>query len=94
VLGDLTEQDLIVTCPVGIDSLAGFGGSYEVKPLALELDLFSVSYEELFVASVVLDLPTLVDLVLGLVVDKDPRIPSSCEEAVEDNGKLGISKYF
>jgi hypothetical protein len=41
-----------------------------------------------------LDLSALIDLVLGLVVNEDPGIPSSLEEAIEQWLELWVSKHL
>jgi hypothetical protein len=92
VLGDLTEQDFIVVGTVDADALSRLGGSHKVKAFALELDLFSISYEEFFVTAIVLDLATIVDLVLGLIVNEDSSISRSIEEAIEEWLELLISE--
>jgi hypothetical protein len=92
VLGDLTEQDFIVVGAVGAHSLSWLRGSDKVKTFALELDLFSVSYEEFFVTSKVVDLSTVGYLVLGLIIDEDSSISSSIEEPIKDRLELLISE--
>ena len=94
MLGDLTEQNFVVVGTVHADSLSRLGGSHKVKTFALELDLFSISYEEFFVTAIVLNLSTISDLVLGLIVDEDSGISRSIEEAIEEWLELLISEYF
>lgn len=94
MLGDLTEKDFIVIGTVDADALSRLGGSHKVKTFALELDFFSIRDEEFFVTSIVLDLTTIVDLVLGLIVNEDSSISSSVEEAIEEWLELLISEYL
>jgi hypothetical protein len=66
-----------------VHSLSWFGSSDKVKPFTLKLDLFSISYKEFFVATIVLDLSSIIHLVLGLVVNENSSVSSSLKETIE-----------
>lgn len=94
VLGDLTEQDLVVILGVNVHGLARWGRPVEVDTLALKSLLFTICDIELLTAWVVNDFTRLCDLVSGLIVHEDPSGASALKECVEDRLELHVTEEF